>query len=564
MLEFFTPPEEDLSCFQRSWLFLGLHWKGTIIFLTPLILIAVLTPFPPMPHQWVGYTLLLMAIFWVTECIPIAITSFLPVVVFPLTGVMSTAETCKAYMNDSVMMFVGSLMLAYAIEQSGLHKRLAYFAIRIIGYSHCRLLLAMCVVTTFVSMWVTNTAATTMMVPINFAVLRVFDEQKIMKLYEVGPDGERFASDITACYFCSATFSATIGGIGTLVGTATNLAFKGLFQTAYPNAPEYLSFPKFTAFAFPYMVLMEACLYFYMIIVYFGAFRPGSAAAKQALITQKGKEAAHRAIQADSMKMGSFSFWEGMVLFLFTSAMLLFFCRSPQVFPGWGDVISRSFGIKDTRFIRDSALAIGVTLLMFILPSTLEIFKNFTAKYESQMPKKRVTSVLDWTRVNNEMPFSFMFLLGGGFALSDAAKMSGLNDRIGESMRGLKDLPNLAIIFIIIVVVIFITNFASNVAVANVMCPLAMQLAKEIQKNPLWYCIAAGFSASYCFMIPVGTPGNLIAQSAASIPVRKMIIAGAGPTVSTILLTFIAVSFYAPVIWPDLHEMPAWIGKIQV
>ncbi|CAH2217707.1 jg470, partial [Pararge aegeria aegeria] len=112
---------------------------------------------------------------------------------------------------DSMLMFVGSLILAYSVEQCGLHERLAYIAIRSIGYSHIRLLIAMCIVTTFVSMWITNTAATTMMVPINFAVLKVFEDQKLLKVYDTTSDGEKVASDITTCYFCVATFSATIG-----------------------------------------------------------------------------------------------------------------------------------------------------------------------------------------------------------------------------------------------------------------------------------------------------------------------------------------------------------------
>ncbi|XP_028158441.1 protein I'm not dead yet-like [Ostrinia nubilalis] len=554
--------EEDMAFFSKVLLFLSVHWRGVVCVVAPIVLIAVLTPFPPKPYQWCGYTLVLMAIFWVTECIPIAVTSFLPVLIFPLTGVSTTAETCQAYINDSVLMFIGSIILAFSVEQSGLHKRLAYFAIRIIGYSHVRLLLAMCLVTTFVSMWVTNTAATTMMVPINLAVLKVFDDQNIIKLYDTGPDGENMASDITTAYFCAATYSATIGGIGTLVGTATNLAFKGLFQTAYPEAPELLSFPKFSAFAVPYMIIMEIFVYLYFIIFYFGVFRPGSVAAKSAKMTKKGIELAEKAILEDSKKMGRITFWEVMVLLLFILAMIGFFCRSPQIFTGWADLITKSFGISDTRYVRDSSLALCVCTLMFLLPSTLAVFKNFTAKFHEDLPKTRVTSVLDWRTMNVAMPWSFMFLIGGGFALSNAAKSTGLNSKIGETMKILKELPDLVIILIITVVVIFITNFASNVAVANVMCPLAMQLAKEIKKNPLWYCLVTGFCASYCFMIPVGTPGNLVVQSAVNIPTRKMIIAGAGPTITTIIVTFFAMSFWAPVIWPELHVLPDWASKM--
>ncbi|XP_004925858.1 protein I'm not dead yet-like [Bombyx mandarina] len=552
------PPDDVLESKEKAKLFFTAHWKGFVCLIVPIILIPLVTPFPGEKHQWCAYTLCLMGIYWVTECIPLAITAFLPVMIFPMTGVATTNETCRAYINDSIMMFLGSIMLAYAVEQCGLHKRLAYCAIKAIGYSHYKLLLAMCIVTTFVSLWISNTATTTMMVPINFAILKVFEDQKILNMFDTNAEGEKVASDLTTCYFCAATFSATIGGIGTLVGTATNLVFKGLFMTAYPTAPEYLSFPLFSAFSIPMMILLEASTYLYLTIVYFGFLRPNSAAAKAAQITEKAKEAARNAIEEDCKRIGTITFWEIMVVLLFGGAMICFFCRSPQVFPGWGDKIAAHFGVE-SKFVRDSALAMLVTFLMFLLPSTLTFFQNWKAKFHEDLPKSRVSSVLDWPELRAHMPFSYMFLLGGGFALSMAAKSSGLNEKIGNYLQGLKVLPNFINLLLIIIVVVFVTNFASNVAVCNVFAPIAMQLAKEINQNPLWYDIAAGFAASYCFMIPVGTPGNLIVQSAVNMPMQKMIKAGFGPTVSTVIISWLCIYFWGPVIWPDLHQMPKWI-----
>ncbi|CAK1596033.1 unnamed protein product [Parnassius mnemosyne] len=533
------------------------YWRGIVCVLTPLIALPIILPPPIENYQWCAFCLVIMAIYWVTECIPLTVTSFLPLIIFPLTGVNSTTATSKAYMNDTIIMFLGSLILASAVEQSGLHKRLALCAIKLIGFTHFRLLLSLCVVTTFISMWITNTAATTMMVPINFAILKVFEDQKLLKIYETNSDGEKIASDITTCYFCAATFSATIGGIGTLVGTATNLVLKGLFQKAYPAAPEYLSFPKFSAFSVPYMIILEAAMFINLAVLYFGYLRPNSAAAKETTITPDGIAAAKRAVDADWKKLGRITFWEYMVIILFGGAMVLFFCRSPQMFEGWGDFMEKRFD-RPHKFIRDSALAALVSYLMLLAPSSLYFFKNFIAKYHENFPKSPVQSVLNWSEMNAKLPYSFMFLLGGGFALSDAAKKTGLNEKIGESLQSLKSLPNAAIILIIIIVVIFVTNFASNVVVCNVFVPIVMELAKKIDRNPLWYAIAAGFSASYCFMIPVGTPGNLIVQSAASIPTKKMIIAGAGPTLSTIIITWAAIYFWAPVIWSDLLILPDW------
>ncbi|XP_053607490.1 protein I'm not dead yet-like isoform X2 [Plodia interpunctella] len=508
----------DLTWIDKLKFFSSTYWRGVICLMAPVILITILTPFPPKKYQWCAYTLVLMAIYWVTECIPLAITSFLPIVIFPLTGVMDTSTTCACYMNDTVLMFLGSMILAAAVEQSGLHVRMALCAIKAIGYSHYRLLFALSFMTMFISMWITNTAATTMMVPINFAMLKVFEDQQLLTIYETTNDGSVVASDITTCYFCATTFSATIGGIGTLVGTATNLVFKGLFSRAYPSAPDYLTFPRFSAFTIPYMLVLEAAMYFCLVVVYFGFLRPQSKEAEKTHISQEGQDAAKQKVAEDWMKLGRISFWEIMVIILFSGAMLMFFCRSPKIFTGWE--------IED-------------------------------------LPKSPIPSVLSWTLLNSILPYSFMFLLGGGFALSEAAKPehSDLNGKIGDFLQTLNSLPNCIIILLIIIFTVFITNFASNVAVCNVIAPIVMQLAQEVNRNPLWYNIAAGLSASYCFFLPVGTPGNLIVQGAANISTSQMMKAGFGPTITTILISWLAIYFWAPVIWPELHSYPDWIYK---
>ncbi|XP_068632015.1 protein I'm not dead yet-like [Battus philenor] len=541
-------------------IFLVHHWRGVICLIIPLILLPIHFTIPTEKHQWCAYTLVLMALFWVTECIPLAITSILPIIIFPLSGIMSTSLTCKCYMNDTIVMFLGSMFLAYAVDQSGLHKRFALFAIKTIGYSHYRLLFAISSITMFISMWITNTAATTMMIPINFAILQVFEDQNIIKIYDVGPDGENVASDITTCYFCACTFSATIGGIGTLVGTATNLVFKGLFNKMYPEAPEYLSFPNFSAFSIPLMLVLELLMYLNMLIAYFGFLRPHSEASKRSKITPEGVEAAKRAVNEEWKKLGSLTFWELMVILLFSFAIALFFSRSPQIFPGWGNKIAETFNLTDHKFVRDSSAVMLVSFLMLLLPSTLEFIKYFNPRETSNLPTGPIRSVLDWKLMNEVMPYSFMFLLGGGFALSEAAKKdyTNLNEKIGMILKNLKYMPNILIILLLIIFTIFVTNFAANVAVCNVVAPIAMQLAKEIDVNPLWYNIAVGYSASFCFLLPVGTPGNLVVQSAANIPTLKMVKAGIGPTLTTIIITWIFVCFVAPILWPDVLTLPSW------
>ncbi|XP_063534040.1 protein I'm not dead yet-like [Cydia strobilella] len=557
-------PDSPVPVSKKLKLFFFTHYSGVVAFVVPLIFLPILSPFPPEKWQWCAYTLCVMAVYWVFECIPLPVTSFIPVIIFPLTNIMSTRTTCMAYINDTVIMFLGSIMLASAVEQSGLHKRLALYSIKFIGYSHYKMLFAVAFVTMFISMWITNTAAATMMMPIVFALLKVYESQKLYKMYDVNAKtGEKKATPLTSCYFCCITFAATIGGIGTLVGTATNLVFKGLFATAYPKAPEYISFPLYSGFAIPYMIVINLFMYLYLAVYYMGLFRPNSPAAKSVKITAEGLASAKKRVESNIKDLGPISCHEIMVLCLFSLAMLLFFSRSPQVFPGWADRIRNAYGIDNAKFIKDSAVATFVIFLMLLLPSTSTLFKNFKVKFVDELPKGRIPSCLNWEVMNASLPYSFSFLLAGGFALSTAAgkEYSDLNGKIGETLQKLDGLPNAAILFIVILFTIFITNFASNVAVCNVITPIAMQLATKVNVNPLWYNVASGIAASFAFMIPVGTPGNLIVQSAANVPTSHMVIAGAGPTVTTLLFTWLFTYFYAPLIWPTLKEnKPEWVA----
>ncbi|XP_045535758.1 protein I'm not dead yet-like [Papilio machaon] len=410
-IRFGSAEEPRLTGKEKLKFFLAVHWRGICCVAIPVLALPILLPPPTEAYHWCAFTLVIMACFWVTECIPLAVTSFLPIIIFPLTGITSTTATCSAYISDSLMMFLGSLILAACVEQSGLHVRLAYFAIRTIGFTHIRLLLSMSLVTMFVSMWLTNTAAVTMMVPINFAVLKVFEEQKLMTIFEYTADGERVASDITTCYFCAATYSATIGGLGTIIGTATNLVMKGLLVKSFPLVPEYLSFPQFSAFSIPMMICLEATMLLSLCVVFLGWLRPKSTAAKRSYVTPQGQAAAKAVVDASWKELGSITFWEYMVILLFGGSMVLFFCRSPQMFPGWGDILEDIFD-RPHKFIKDSALACLVGFLMFVSPSNLSFFKNFTVKYYEQLPKKPVTSVLDWKKMDASLPYSFMFLLG--------------------------------------------------------------------------------------------------------------------------------------------------------
>lgn len=180
-----TAQEEMLSTQEKLILtgqFMKIYWKILFAITWALILIPPLLAYN-YPETRCAYTVLVMAGYWITECFPMAVTSLVPLVLFPIFGILSTADTCACYMNDTIMVFIGGLVLAVAIEHSNLHLRIALGVMRTVGCTHGKLLGGLCVVTTFISMWVSNTAATAMMVPIIFAVLNELEQVRYLILF---------------------------------------------------------------------------------------------------------------------------------------------------------------------------------------------------------------------------------------------------------------------------------------------------------------------------------------------------------------------------------------------
>lgn len=536
--------------------FLTIYWRSFVVVLWPLILIPILILESENPLAMKClYIVALMAMFWVTEVLPLPITGMIPVVLYPLMGIMSTNETCLCYMNDTTMMFLGSLVIAVVIENSGLHMRMALLIIRTIGCSHRRLTLGLFFVTMFISMWISNTAATAMMIPIMETVLIELEAQGLGNMFiqkegaveEEGGETKR-PTHSTMVYYLVAAYASSLGGIGTIVGSGTNLTLKGFLEKRFPDSPG-INFASWMLYAVPPMLLMGLLTWLWLQVMYMGLFRPESKDARAIDIGQQGERVAAAVIEKRYKELGPISWHESSVGVLFIFVVILWFFRSPGFMPGWAAYITN-------LSVKDSTAAACVTILFFIIPSKLDFLYAFS-KDPRKRPTKSSLGLITWKMINEKMHWSLIFVLGGGFAISAGSTSSGLSGMLGQYLIGLQKINVVAILLIVCFFAENVTELTANVAVANIILPVLAEMCVAIKIHPLYLMLPAALCCSFSFHLPVGTPPNAIASAAGRIKTKDFMIAGIGPSIITLVITAITFSTWGTYVF-NLSEFPEW------
>ncbi|XP_036148964.1 protein I'm not dead yet isoform X2 [Monomorium pharaonis] len=495
--------------------FLAIYWRSFVVVLWPIILLPLLITESEKPLAMrCFYIVGLMAMFWVTEVLPLPITGMIPVVLYPLMGIMSTNETCLCYMNDTTMMFLGSLVIAVVIENSGLHMRMALFIIKTIGCSHRRLTLGLFFVTMFISMWISNTAATAMMIPIMETVLVELETQ----------------------------------GLGNMFVHKEEAAEENSEETRFPNS-HGINFASWMLYSVPPMLLMGLLTWLWLQVMYMGLFRPESKDARAIDIGQQGERIAAAVIEKRYKELGPVSWHESSVGVLFIFVVLLWFFRSPGFMPGWAAYISNVS-------IKDSTAAACVTILFFMIPSKLDFLYAFS-KDPRKRPTKPSLGLITWKMINDKLHWSLIFVLGGGFAISEGSTTSGLSEMLGQYLIGLKKINIVAILLIVCFFAENVTELTANVAVANIILPVLAEMCVAIKIHPLYLMLPAALCCSFSFHLPVGTPPNAIASAAGHIKTKDFMIAGIGPSIITLVVTAVAFSTWGTYVF-NLSEFPEW------
>lgn len=466
----------------------------------------------------VGALAILMAAWWTTEAVPLSATSLLPIVVLPLATSQTIQESTAPYANPIVFLFLGGFLLAIAMQKWNLHRRIALMTLRRVGTHPRRIILGMMISTAFLSMWVSNTATTLMMLPIGLSIFALVLENSRQAAGAPASESalisagaairdvveSREIRQFGIALLLSIAWAATIGGLGTLLGSPPNAIVAGYIST---ELGKEVGFAQWMLLGVPIAVVFTGLGWVLITRVLF-RFDLDEVAGGDELIAR------------EMAQLGRMSRAEWTVLGVFVTAA--FFWIVPGLLRGVGSFAET---MPWLGLVNDTTVAIGAGLALFLLPGTRE-----------------GAMVLTWKDAEEGLPWGVLLLFGGGLSLAGAVAATGLDAWFGEQVRGLGVLPIVLLIGAVVLIVLLLTEITSNTATAATFIPILGGLAIGIGVDPMTLLIPAALAASCAFMLPVGTPPNAIVYATGQIPISDMVRGGVVLNiVGAILITLFTV-----------------------
>ncbi|MBM77683.1 MAG: anion transporter [Crocinitomicaceae bacterium] len=435
-----------------------------------------------------------MAIWWIAEVVPIAVTALLPIVLFPTAGVLSIEDTGANYGHKYIFLFIGGFMIANAIQKWNLHRRIALTIIRILGSSTERIILGFMMATAFLSMWISNTATTVMMLPIGLSVIAQLNDH---------PDTVKNENKIFGkALMLGIAYSASAGGIATLIGTPPNMILAGFITD---NFDVEISFFQWLKIGLPISIVLLFFIWFYLTKVSFKLEKTSFPGGKQE-------------IKGLLMEMGPMKKEEKRILFLFGATVFCWITRSSLIEPLLPN-------------LDDSMIAIASAILLFIIPSA--------NKKDKLMNWKDAVSI----------PWGILILFGGGLSIAKGFEATGLANWLGMQFDLFQSLSLFLVLALIITTVNFLTEISSNMATTAMLLPVILPLGKSMGVDPFVLLTGATLAASCAFMLPVATPPNAVVFGSKMLKISDMVKAGLLINVFSIILILLATYFLLPVVW---------------
>lgn len=414
----------------------------------------------------------LMAVWWITEAIPISATALIPLVTFPVLGIASIADTSSPYANPLIFLFLAGFLIAIAMQRWGLHRRLALTIIGWIGTSPRSIVAGFLVATAALSMWVSNTATAVMMLPIGMSV---------MMLARTNTDNGPVAAETNfeIALMLSIAYGATIGGLGTLIGTPPNALMAAYLNETFNYD---IGFARWMLVGVPLVVIGLPICYFVLTRVAF-PIRLRELPGGDALIKQ------------ELASIGPMSRGEAMTAVVFAVVVVLWITKPllSGLVPG----------------LSDTSIGMMGALMLFILPVDL----------------KNSEFVLTWEAAE-ELPWGVLLLFGGGLSLASAINTTGVATWIGNALAGISHWPIILVVVVVVLVILFLTELTSNLATAAAFLPIMASVAIGLGQSPLLLVIPAALAASGAFMLPVATPPNAIVYGSGVLKIKHMTRAG--------------------------------------
>uniref|UniRef100_A0A672YGV3 Solute carrier family 13 member 3 n=1 Tax=Sphaeramia orbicularis TaxID=375764 RepID=A0A672YGV3_9TELE len=525
--------------------------KQLILLITPLVFLPLIFALPEKEGKCL-YVVVLMAMFWCTEAMPLAVTAMLPVCLFPTLGILPSKMVCPQYFLETNFLFLSGLVMASSIEEWGLHRRIALKVLSSCGVKPAWLILGMI-----------NTATTAMMLPIASAILEslfgdleslkqrskstedsntdIIHGQSTVKLHslpsvpsekqmlsideiegteqndmrtaeEIQQEAE-YQLKVWKGFLICIPYAASIGGTATLTGTAPNLILIGQLKSYFPDC-DLINFGSWFAFAFPLMLLFLVLGWVWIAFLY-GGLNTRLCFKKEDRRAQ-AEARAKAVIEEDYRKLGPINFAEGSIAFFFVLFAILLFTRDPKFVTGWSVFLKKG---KKKKYVSDAVTGVIIVSILFFFPSQKP---SLSWWFDPQASNTRYVPLLSWKKAQESVPWNIILLLGGGFAMAKACEESGLASWIGGHLQPLAEVPPAAAVMLITAFLACFTEFASNTATIIIFLPVIAELAIHVSINPLYFMIPATVGCSYAFMLPVSTPPNSIAFASGHLMVKDM------------------------------------------
>lgn len=479
-----TPPAPETSA-------AGTGWRFGAILAGPLVaIVLMLLPHPDAisePAWRLVAIITWIVIWWLTEAIPIPATALLPVAAFPVLGIVDLKTTSANYAHPLLLMFLGGFILAVAMQHSGLHRRIALTIISYVGTSPTMIVAGFMIATASLSMWISNTATTIMMFAVALPVIQIYKDTA---------GNTANALNFSVALMLSIAYSASIGGLGTPIGTPTTAL---LVSILHENYNIEINFALWMLLGIPVVAVMLPITWFLLTRIMFPIDSD-----------EKTRASARETVQSALKALGAMRRHEAMVLGVFILAAL-----------GWilGKPIAKYFGIP----FSDTTVAIVAALLLFMLPYRLD----------------KPTFLMDW-EATRDVPWGILLMLGGGLAIASAINSTGLAETIGAAMSGFSIYGLWIFVLLFTVLIVFMTELTSNFASAATFLPVLGAIAVGMGVDPRLLMIPVTLGASMAFMMPIATAPNAVVFSHPDVKIKHMVRTGIWLNFASIVVCFVA------------------------